>query len=44
MCAWGYPSVDGMTAEAFKFTNEFLENCCNEIVNKVEELIEFVMT
>ncbi len=29
-------SVDGMTAEAFKFTNEFLENCCNEIVNKVK--------
>ncbi len=29
-------SVDGMTAEAFKFSNEFLEKCSNEIINKVK--------
>jgi|TARA_B100000287_G_scaffold191943_1_gene181094 GMP synthase (glutamine-hydrolysing) len=29
-------SVDGMTAESFKFSHEFLELCCNEIVNKVK--------
>ena len=28
-------SVDGMTAEAYKFSNNFLEICSNEIVNKV---------
>jgi len=29
-------SVDGMTAEAFKFSHEFLEMCSNEIVNNVK--------
>ncbi|MAI29714.1 MAG: glutamine-hydrolyzing GMP synthase [Rickettsiales bacterium] len=29
-------SVDGMTAEAYKFSNNFLEICSNEIVNKVQ--------
>ena len=29
-------SLDGMTAESFKFSHEFLELCCNEIVNKVK--------
>tara|TARA_X000001036_G_scaffold288111_1_gene267668 strand:+ start:56 stop:1006 length:951 start_codon:yes stop_codon:yes gene_type:complete len=29
-------SVDGMTAEVFKFSNEFLEKCSNEIINKVK--------
>ena len=29
-------SVDGMTAEAYKFSNNFLEICSNEIVNKVK--------
>ena len=28
-------SVDGMTAEAYKFSHEFLEICSNEIINKV---------
>ena len=28
-------SVDGMTAEAYKFSNNFLEICSNEIVNNV---------
>ena len=29
-------SVDGMTAEAYKFSNNFLEICSNEIVNRVK--------
>ena len=29
-------SVDGMTAEAYKFSNSFLEICSNEIINKVK--------
>tara|TARA_B100000963_G_scaffold354226_1_gene370336 strand:+ start:43 stop:1593 length:1551 start_codon:yes stop_codon:yes gene_type:complete len=29
-------SVDGMTAEAYKFSNNFLETCSNEIINKVK--------
>ncbi len=29
-------SVDGMTAEAYKFSNNFLEICSNEIINKVK--------
>ena len=28
-------SVDGMTAESFKFPEKFLESCANEIVNNV---------
>ena len=28
-------SVDGMTAEAYKFKFKFIEKCANEIVNKV---------
>ncbi|MEE2695406.1 MAG: glutamine-hydrolyzing GMP synthase [Pseudomonadota bacterium] len=28
-------SVDGMTAESYKFKNEFIENCANEIINNV---------
>ncbi len=28
-------SLDGMTAEAYKFKNHFLEKCASEIVNKV---------
>ncbi len=28
-------SVDGMTAEAFNFDNEFLQKCANEIINRV---------
>ena len=29
-------SVDGMTAEAYKFSNDFLETCSNEIINNVK--------
>ena len=29
-------SVDGMTAESFKFPEKFLESCANEIVNNVK--------
>ena len=29
-------SVDGMTAEAYKFSHNFLETCSNEIINKVK--------
>ena len=29
-------SVDGMTAETFKFPEKFLESCANEIVNNVK--------
>ena len=29
-------SVDGMTAEAFRFPENFLENCANEIINNVK--------
>ena len=28
-------SIDGMTAESYKFDDEFLNNCANEIINKV---------
>ncbi len=28
-------SVDGMTAESYKFTSDFLERCANEIINNV---------
>ncbi len=28
-------SVDGMTAEAYKFEDEFIKRCSNEIINKV---------
>ncbi len=28
-------SVDGMTAESYRFKNEFLERCANEIINNV---------
>ena len=28
-------SVDGMTAEAYKFKSEFIEKCANEIINRV---------
>ena len=29
-------SVDGMTAEAFSFPDNFLEDCANEIINNVK--------
>ena len=29
-------SIDGMTAEAYKFSNDFLETCSNEIINNVK--------
>ena len=35
-------SVDGMTAEVFKFSNNFLEMCSNEIINKVKGIINRV--
>ena len=28
-------SIDGMTAESFKFDGDFLDECTNEIINKV---------
>ena len=32
-------SVDGMTAESFKFNDNFLKLCATEIVNRKKELI-----
>ena len=28
-------SLDGMTAEAYKFKSDFIEKCASEIINKV---------
>ena len=36
-------SVDGMTAESFKFPEKFLESCANEIINNVKGIPECVM-
>ena len=28
-------SIDGMTAETYKFSDEFIKRCANEIINRV---------